>query len=281
MVAALQLCWNDPDFQQRVRRGEVRLVAFGRPSPELKALPMPIHYCGYVDSEATLARMYAAANLFLLPSLEDNLPNTVLESMSCGTPVLAFNVGGVPDLVTDGVTGRLAPPGDSRALSAGLLSLIANASEVETWGVNCRQRITQDFSMRSQTQRYSSLYESLSASGPKSTPSSAAGEIGARLQAIYPRLLLASLEHFATTTKRASTAQREAGRELIQLLAEESASSGLARDPVRQQKLEQLKSEFMAAETLRQARLTEHRQRKLARRERLAGLLRKLGIGTE
>jgi hypothetical protein len=242
---------------------------------------MPIHYCGYVNSEDSLAQMYAAANLFLLPSLEDNLPNTVLESMSCGTPVLAFDVGGVPDLVTDGVTGRLAPPGDSRALSACLLPLIAQASEVETWGVNCRQRIRQDFSLRSQTERYSSLYESLNASGPEGAPASATGEIGARLQAIYPRILLASLEHFATTTKRVTAAQRDAGSELIQLLAEASANSGPERDPVRQQKLEQLKSEFMAAGTLRQARLTEHRRRKLARRERFAGLLRKLGIGTE
>jgi hypothetical protein len=98
------------------------------------------------------------------------------------------------------------------------------------------------------------------------------------LQAIYPHLLLASLEHFAATTKRATAAQREAGRGLIQLLGEENANLAIERAPVRQQKLEQLKSEFMAAETLRQARLTEHRRRKLARRERL-GSLRKLGIG--
>jgi hypothetical protein len=281
LAAALRLCWNEPAFQQQVRRGDVRLVAFGRPSPELEALPVPIQNCGYVSSEDTLARMYAASNLFLLPSLEDNLPNTVLESMSSGTPVLAFDVGGVPDLVTDGFTGRLAPSGDSGALSVGLLSMIANAGEVESWGVNCRRRIIEGFSVRSQTPRYLSLYESLSASAPAGAADPANGETGTRLQSIFPRLLLASLQHFATTMKRATAAQRQAARQLIRLLGEECAASGAGCDPDRQRKIEELKSEFMAAEILRQARLTEHRRKKLARRERFAGFFRKLGGGND
>jgi glycosyltransferase involved in cell wall biosynthesis len=278
LATALRLCWNDPDFQQWVRRGDVRLAAFGRPSPELAALPIPIQYCGYVSSEAALARMYAAANLFLLPSLEDNLPNTALEAMSCGTPVLAFNVGGVPDLVADGFTGRLASAGDSAMLSACLRSLIASPDECESWGANCRRRITEGFSLNSQTRRYSSLYESLGAARSPCSEISTDCETGARLQSLYPRLLLASLEHFTGTMNRATTAQRKVGRELMQMLREECAKPAVGSDPLREQNLADLKSEFMAAEILRQARLTERRQGKLARRERLAGLLRTLGV---
>ena len=277
LAGALRLCWNNPDFRKRVARGNVRLSAFGRPSPGLAELPIPISYCGYVSSEDILARMYAAANLFLLPSLEDNLPNTVLEAMSCGTPILAFNVGGVPDLVTDGLTGRLAPAGDSAALSTRLLSIIANPGECETWGANCRRRITQDFSLSLQTQRYSSLYESLGASESADAATVTNGETGGRLQSIYTRLLLASLEHFVGTMKRATAGQRKVCRELIRSLKEQCANPTTADDPVRQQKLAELGTALMAAENLRQVRETEHRQRKLARRQRLASFFRKPG----
>jgi glycosyltransferase involved in cell wall biosynthesis len=70
---------------------------------------------GRIGDDRLLALAYAAADLFVLPSVEDNLPNTAIESICCGTPVVGFDVGGVPDIVTDGLNGflcRSVEPGE-------------------------------------------------------------------------------------------------------------------------------------------------------------------------
>jgi len=289
LMAALQLCLNERLFQQRLQRGEVSLLAFGRPNPELNRLTIPVKYFGYVDSDKTLASIYAAANLFILPSLEDNLPNTVLESMSCGTPALAFNVGGLPDLITDGVTGRLVPAGNIPELSAALLSLIANAQECERWGSHCRQQIMKEFSLGAQARRYLDLYEKLTSKSevqsPKSKVQSAESsvrdgfdKIGPRMQSIYLRVLLDALERFEGTMKRATGAERRLCRELIRSLRTASAA-GLSGEAT--QKIARLKTEFIAAEAQRQRRLTEYRQRKATRRKPLSNLFKAFGLGSD
>ena len=58
--------------------------------------------------EAVMAEYFAAADLFVMPSLEDNLPNVIIESLACGTPVAAFSVGGIPEMITDGRNGCLS-----------------------------------------------------------------------------------------------------------------------------------------------------------------------------
>jgi hypothetical protein len=230
--------------------------------------------------------MYAAADLYMLPSLEDNFPNTALEAMSCGTPILAFKIGGVPDLVMEGLNGQLVPAGDSVALSAALLAILSNPQQCETWRANCRDRIVRDFSLAAQTRRYVSLYESLGAAAPVTNIAGLPGPVplselpingdaAPRLQSTRAQLLLASLEHFASNTKRATAAQREACRELINCLREQCANPGAARDIARQRSLNELESELMAEEALRQSREEEQRRRTLARREILSRIFGK------
>lgn len=97
------------------------LVVFGKADPAVLAgLPFPVHNLGVLSSENQLIAAYNAADTLAVPSLEDNLPNTIVEALACGTPVVAFATGGIPEMTLPEKTGWLAPPRDVRALSEGL-----------------------------------------------------------------------------------------------------------------------------------------------------------------
>lgn len=81
------------------------LVAVGKSPMGLEGLPY-IHI-PFTGDEQKLARIYAAADYYITPSLEDNLPNTVMEALACGTPVIAFHTGGIPEMVQHGFNGFL------------------------------------------------------------------------------------------------------------------------------------------------------------------------------
>jgi len=76
-----------PTSKGLVHRKKVKILCFGTPSAELETTGIPIVSLGYLNSDEQICLAYSAADIFILPSLEDNLPNTMLESMSCGTPV--------------------------------------------------------------------------------------------------------------------------------------------------------------------------------------------------
>ncbi len=80
------------------------------------------HAMGFVSDPETLVELYNAADAFVLPSLQDNLPNTVVESLACGTPVVGFRIGGVPEMVIHGKTGYLAEAKNSLSLANGIYS---------------------------------------------------------------------------------------------------------------------------------------------------------------
>ncbi len=89
---------------------EVELYIFGNISNERIESNLPVKPLGYVGNQIVLAMLYSAADVFLSLSLEDNLPNTAIESICCGTPVVAFNIGGLSDIVEHQVNGWLAKP---------------------------------------------------------------------------------------------------------------------------------------------------------------------------
>jgi glycosyltransferase involved in cell wall biosynthesis len=88
--------------------------------------PGRVRFLGWVSGPEALARLYNAAECLLLPSRSEGFPTVVGEAMACGTPVVASRVGGVPELVVDGGTGWLIPPGDDRALTATLAEVLAH-----------------------------------------------------------------------------------------------------------------------------------------------------------
>ncbi|HEY1008223.1 MAG TPA: glycosyltransferase [Sphingobacteriaceae bacterium] len=107
---------GDPEVKDRVQ-----LVVFGnRGNGPEAAFPVPATFLGTISDDERLALCYTAADAFLAPSLEDNLPNTVMESLSCGTPVIAFTTGGIPDMVDHLRNGYLARYRSADDLAAGL-----------------------------------------------------------------------------------------------------------------------------------------------------------------
>ncbi len=157
---ALQRCLQNAGYQERAKAGDIRLLTFGYPHPDLERVGIPVHTLGYLESEESLAKVYAAADVFILPSLEDNLPNTILEAMSCGTAIAAFDTGGIPDMVEEGVTGRLAGMGDAEHLARAIVQLIDN-DDRQAMARACRERVKRDYAPHVQSERYLELFREL------------------------------------------------------------------------------------------------------------------------
>lgn len=103
---------------------KLQILIIGNGEAEFEDLPIEIYKTGHIKDRKSLAMAYSAANVTILPYIEDNLPNVMLESIACGTPVTAFGVGGIPDVIIEGINGRNALPFDCRDLAYGIKQLI-------------------------------------------------------------------------------------------------------------------------------------------------------------
>lgn len=124
-------------------------------------LPCPAFFLGRLHDPLTLALAYSAADVFVCPSRQENLPNTIMEAMACGTPAAAFAVGGIPDLVEDGVTGLLAEPYDTIALAHAIDRLLCDPDMAIRMGSVAREKAIREYSLPVLAKRYVELYESI------------------------------------------------------------------------------------------------------------------------
>ncbi|HZB22257.1 MAG TPA: glycosyltransferase [Gaiellaceae bacterium] len=120
-------------------------------------------YLGAVLDEEVLADAYRAADVFAVPTLADVLTQTAPESIACGTPCIAFDRGGVVDVVRHLETGYQARFGDVDDLSRGLTTLLGDDALLERLSRTCREVAETEFSVDVQVQRYASLYEEVRA----------------------------------------------------------------------------------------------------------------------
>lgn len=119
----------------------LELVVFGQNQPaQSPKLGFPIHYIGHLYDDLSLRLLYAAADVFVIPSRQDNLPNTGLEAHACGIPVVAFRTGGLIDIVEHQITGALASPFDPISLAAMIRWVLANPHRRRNLGFAARQR---------------------------------------------------------------------------------------------------------------------------------------------
>jgi len=140
----------------------VVLAVFGGGSTRLPVSPdLPVIHLGNVKDERLMPFCYSAADVFVIPSLADNLPNTILEAMACELPVVAFDVGGIPDMVRSGQTGLLAEPRNSIDLAHHLRWIVEHPEHAREFGRNGRRVVEKEYDVRLMARRYSELYSDL------------------------------------------------------------------------------------------------------------------------
>lgn len=161
LTAMLRHMREDGRGRALLDAGRLTVATFGLAAPELSEQGVRLHDLGYIGDDRRLAAAYAAADAVVLPSLEDNQPNIMLEAMACGTPVAGFAIGGLPDVVEDGVNGRLAAPFDPAALARAVLDLVADPAVAAACGRAARRTIEAGFTLGHQAERYEALFAAM------------------------------------------------------------------------------------------------------------------------
>jgi len=143
----------------RGKISNLQLVVFGQLAPPIpESLGFPVHYTGHLHDDLSLSVLYSAADVMLIPSRQDNLPNTGVEALACGTPVVAFNTCGLPDIVTHQQTGYLAGAFDAEELASGIQWVLADREHHARLCANARLDAVARFSYPVIAEQYLRVY---------------------------------------------------------------------------------------------------------------------------
>jgi len=140
----------------------IELIIFG--SSKLRDeenLGFKTRYLGRLNDEISLALVYPTADAFIVPSKQENLPNTVMESLACGTPVIAFNVGGIHDMIDHQKNGYLAKPFDTTDLAYGIKWILEDDVRRRKLRENARSKVTNEFDIVKIAKKYEDLYKAI------------------------------------------------------------------------------------------------------------------------
>lgn len=144
-----QLGWQD----------KIELIVVGASQSDNQIdLDFKTHYLGKLSDDISLAQVYAASDVFVAPSLQDNLPNTVLEAIACGTPCAAFKIGGMPEIIDHQQNGYLAQPFEIEDLAKGIAWMLENKERHRQLCIRAREKAEKEFTQALQAHRYASLY---------------------------------------------------------------------------------------------------------------------------
>lgn len=139
----------------------IQLVIFGQSKPKANQnLKFPIHYMGQIFDDKNLRELYSTADVMVIPSRQDNLPNTALEAQACGVPVVSFDIGGLPDIIEHQKTGYIAKHFDTKDFSNGIYWVLNNLQNKKL-NVNSRERILNKFSEKKVSNDYLNIYKNL------------------------------------------------------------------------------------------------------------------------
>lgn len=138
------------------------LVVFGQLPPKYDMnLGYKMHFMGHLYDEVSLKLLYSACDVMVVPSLQDNMPNTVKESLSCGTPVVAFRTSGLPDMIEHKKNGYLAAPHDDKDLAEGIKWVISDKIRHNILSENAREKALVSYNSNNVAKKYIALYEQI------------------------------------------------------------------------------------------------------------------------
>jgi glycosyltransferase involved in cell wall biosynthesis len=140
------------------RADDLLLVGLGEDSAESSIEGVETRFVPFVDDPDQMARYYRAADLYVHPARAENLPLAIIESMACGTPVVASNVGGIPEIVVDGETGMLVEAEDPAALASAVLSSLDDSDRIAAFSRAGVQRVLECFTLNTQVETYVDWY---------------------------------------------------------------------------------------------------------------------------
>ncbi|QKQ74644.1 glycosyltransferase family 4 protein [Nostoc sp. TCL240-02] len=154
-----------PALQELSKAGwkdNFEVVIFGASQPENPPdLGFKTYYLGHLYDDLSLATVYSAADVMLVPSLQESFGQTASESLACGTPVVAFNSTGLKDIVDHQQNGYLANPYEVDDFAKGIAWILENGQRLEKLSFYARKKAEQEFTLELQARRYSALFEEI------------------------------------------------------------------------------------------------------------------------
>jgi len=141
---------------------QTECVVFGASKPSAPPdFGLETTYLGPLHDELSLSLVYRACDVFVVPSHEDNLPNTIMEALACGIPCVAFNVGGVPEMIEHKISGYLADPFDTDALAKGIAWILEKEPRWRILSAAARKKAEDEYDIKTVTKSYIDLYQSV------------------------------------------------------------------------------------------------------------------------
>lgn len=150
-----QQAMHHPDLAD----AEVMVLGKGK-ADDFKDMPVKTHFLGKISDTSQMVQAYNAADMLIVPSLEDNLPNTIMEAMACGTPVVGFDTGGIPEMIDHWKNGFVATAKSAASLSEGI-QWILKCDADGSLSADARRKVLKNYSEAVVARQYSQLYDSL------------------------------------------------------------------------------------------------------------------------
>jgi glycosyltransferase involved in cell wall biosynthesis len=137
------------------------VAVYGKESEQLKSLvPFQVYALDYISHEKELVNVYNAVDLYVTPSLEENLPNTIMEAMACGIPCVGFNVGGIPEMIDHLHNGYVADYKSAEDFANGIHWTLSE-SEYQSLSEEARRKVTSSYSESTIAKKYIEVYNKI------------------------------------------------------------------------------------------------------------------------
>ena len=149
-------------YLRKELKQKIELLIFGSAEPvNPPDFGIKAHYLGRINDDKKLVQVYSAADAVILSSIQENLPNIVMEAMACGTPCVTFRIGGIPDMIDQKINGYMAEPFKVQDLARGISWVIEDNQKLQSLSQNARKKIVENFSLNQIATKYYQLYKDI------------------------------------------------------------------------------------------------------------------------